>query len=61
MQGPANATDGVPQDDDVSSVRNAQATRDDARLAHERAKALSNRGIVSPVDLQTAERFLEAG
>src|SRR5262245_51853694 len=62
MHGPVtavNGTDGVPQDEDVSSVRNAQATRDDARLAHERAKTLSSRGIISPVDLQTAETRLK--
>ena len=59
MHGPVNGTDGVPQDEEVSSVRNAQATRDDARLAHERAKTLSSRGILSPVDLQTAETRLK--
>src|SRR5262245_10455779 len=59
MHGAGNGTDGVPQDEEVSAVRNAQATRDDARLALERAKTLSSRGILSPVDLQTADTRLK--
>jgi RND family efflux transporter MFP subunit len=59
MLGPVDGTDGVPADDDISSVRNALATRDDARLAETRARTLSSRGLISPVDLQTAETRLK--
>jgi RND family efflux transporter MFP subunit len=59
MHGAVNATDGVPADDEISSVRNAAATRDDARQAEARARTLSNRGLISPVDLQTAETRLK--
>src|SRR5262245_51104066 len=55
MHGAVDAADGIPADEDISSVRNAAATRDDARQAEARAKMLSTRGIISPVDLQTAE------
>lgn len=59
MHGTINGTDGVPADDEISSVRNALATRDDARQAEARARTLSNRGLISPVDLQTAETRLK--
>ena len=57
-----NAPDGndtPPADDEIGSVRNAMANREDARAAADRAKALSSRGIISPVDLQTAETRLK--
>lgn len=59
MHGPVNGTDGAPADDEISSVRNALATRDDAKQAETRARTLSNRGLISPVDLQTAETRLK--
>jgi RND family efflux transporter MFP subunit len=52
-------SDTPPPDDEIGSVRNALANREDARAAAERAKALSARGIISPVDLQTADTRLK--
>ena len=59
MGDPIDGGDGPPPDEEIGSVRNAIANRDDARLAVARAKALSERGIMSPVDLQTAETRLK--
>ena len=51
--------DTPPPDDQIGSVRNAQASRDDARANEERARTLSQRGLMSPVDVQTAETRLK--
>jgi membrane fusion protein (multidrug efflux system) len=51
--------DTPPADDQIGSVRNALANRDEARANAERAKALSARGLISPVDLQTADTRLK--
>src|SRR5688572_14677476 len=59
MHGPINAADAPPPDDEIGSVRNALANREDARASSERAKMLAGRGILSPVDLQTAETRLK--
>jgi RND family efflux transporter MFP subunit len=59
MHGPINAADSPPPDDQIGSVRNAMATRDDAQAAFERAKSLAGRGILSSVDLQAAETRLK--
>jgi len=59
MHGDLDTGDTAPPDDQIGSVRNAMANRDDARANAERAKALAARGIVSPVDLQTAETRLK--
>ncbi|HET7697558.1 MAG TPA: efflux RND transporter periplasmic adaptor subunit [Vicinamibacterales bacterium] len=59
MHGALDGNDTPPADDDIGSVRNALASREDARAAAERAKALSARGLISPVDLQTAETRLK--
>src|SRR3954471_14118871 len=59
MHGPIAGSDEPPPDDEIGSVRNAIAGRDDARASHERAKMLAGRGIISPVDLQTAETRLK--
>ena len=59
MHGPLEGDDTPPPDDQIGSVKNAMANREDARAAAERAKALSGRGIISPVDLQTAETRLK--
>jgi RND family efflux transporter MFP subunit len=50
-----DAGDTPPNDEDIGSVKNALANRDDARANFERAKTLSSRGLMAPVDLQTAE------
>ena len=59
MHGAIDGNDTPPADEEIGSVRNALANREDARAAAERAKALSGRGIISPVDLQTAETRLK--
>jgi len=59
MHGTLDGNDAPPADDDIGSVKNALANREDARAAAERAKALSGRGLISPVDLQTAETRLK--
>ena len=47
--------DTPPNDDEIGSVKNALANRDEARANAERAKTLSSRGLMAPVDLQAAE------
>lgn len=59
MHGPIDAGDTLPADEDIGSVRNAIANRDDARAGAERARTLATRGLISPVDLQTAETRLK--
>lgn len=59
MHGDLNSGDAAPPDDEIGSVRNAMANRDDARANAERAKTLASRGLMSPVDLQTAETRLK--
>ncbi len=48
-----------PPDEQVASVKTAIATLDDAKAAMTRARALADRGILSPVDLQSAETRLK--
>lgn len=48
-----------PPDEQVASVKTAMATLDDAKAAMSRAQALAARGILSPVDLQTAQTRLK--
>jgi RND family efflux transporter MFP subunit len=45
----------VPPDEDVATVRQAAANRDDAKAAYDRANQLNGRGLVSKVDKDTAE------
>lgn len=45
----------VPPDEDVATVRQAAANRDDAKNAYDRAQQLNGRGLVSKVDRDTAE------
>jgi RND family efflux transporter MFP subunit len=59
MHGDLDTGDTAPPDDQIGSVRNAMANRDDARANAERAKTLASRGLMSPVDLQTAETRLK--
>ena len=55
MHGPIDAAETPPPDDQIGSVRNAMASRDDAIASLDRAKMLAGRGILSSVDLQAAE------
>jgi len=50
--------DTPPQDEDIGSVKNALANRDEARANAERAKTLASRGLMAPVDLQAADTRL---
>ena len=59
MHGPISEGDTPPPDDEIGSVRNALANLNDARANGERARTLSGRGLMSPVDLQTAETRLK--
>ena len=49
----------APPDDQVASVRQAMANRDDAKNAYDRAEQLNGRGLVSKVDKDTAETRLK--
>jgi RND family efflux transporter MFP subunit len=48
-----------PADEEVATVRQASANRDDARAAFTRANALGGRGLVSKVDTDTADTRLK--
>lgn len=48
-----------PADDQIASVRQAAANRDDARAAFARAQQLHGRGLLSQVDLDTSETRLK--
>jgi RND family efflux transporter MFP subunit len=48
-----------PPDDQIASIRQATANRDDARAAVARAQQLSGRGLLSQVDRDTAETRLK--
>ena len=48
-----------PADEQIASVRQAMANRDDARAAFARAQQLSGRGLLSQVDRDTAETRLK--
>jgi RND family efflux transporter MFP subunit len=58
MPDPVDAGDAPPDDDQVGSVKNALANRAEARANAERAKTLATRGLISPVDLETADTRL---
>jgi membrane fusion protein (multidrug efflux system) len=49
----------APPDDQVATVRQAMANRDDAKNAYDRAEQLSGRGLVSKVDRDTADTRLK--
>lgn len=59
MHSPITSADPPPPDDQIGSVRNALANREDARASSDRAKMLAERGILSPVDLQAADTRLK--
>jgi RND family efflux transporter MFP subunit len=48
-----------PPDDQIASVRQAMANRDDARSAFERAQELNSRGLLTKADRDTAETRLK--
>ncbi|MEP7305548.1 MAG: efflux RND transporter periplasmic adaptor subunit [Acidobacteriota bacterium] len=48
-----------PPDEQIASVRQAVANRDDARAAYQRAQQLSGRGLLAQVDRDTAETRLK--
>jgi membrane fusion protein, multidrug efflux system len=48
-----------PSDDQIASVRQAAANRDDARNTFKRAQQLHDRGLMSQVDYDTAETRLK--
>jgi RND family efflux transporter MFP subunit len=48
-----------PADEDIATVRQASANRDDARAAYTRADALGGRGLLSKVDTDSAETRLK--
>ena len=48
-----------PEDDQIASVRQAMANRDDARAAFERAQQLNGRGLLTRADRDTAETRLK--
>jgi RND family efflux transporter MFP subunit len=48
-----------PNDEQIASVRQAVANRDDARAAYARAQQLNDRGLLSQVDHDTAETRLK--
>jgi RND family efflux transporter MFP subunit len=48
-----------PADDQIASMRQAAANRDDARNAFERAQLLSTRGLLTQADRDTAETRLK--
>ena len=51
----------LPADEQIASVRQAMANRDDARAAFKRAEQLHGRGLMSQVDYDTAETRLKVG
>jgi RND family efflux transporter MFP subunit len=50
-----------PSDEQIASVRQAMANRDDARNTFKRAQQLHDRGLMSQVDYDTAETRLKVG
>jgi len=50
-----SATRQLPPDDQIASVRQAMANRDDARNTFKRAEQLHGRGLMSQVDYDTAD------
>jgi RND family efflux transporter MFP subunit len=49
----------LPADEEIASVRQAVANRDDARAAFARAQQLAARGLLAQVDRETAETRLK--
>ena len=55
MHGEVTAATALPSDENVAALKTAIANRDDAAASYRRAQVLSGRGLLSPMDLQTAE------
>jgi RND family efflux transporter MFP subunit len=55
MQGPLTESDQPPPDEEIASVKTAQANRDDARANFDRAQNLAGRGLMAPADHLTAQ------
>ncbi len=51
--------DTPPPDDQIGSVKNALANREDALTNADRARTLSARGLISPADMQAADTRLK--
>lgn len=50
-----SASEEAPADEEVATVRQAAANRDEAKSAYDRAQQLNGRGLVSKVDREAAE------
>jgi RND family efflux transporter MFP subunit len=59
MHGTLNDADQPPADEEVASIKTAQANRDDARANFDRAENLSGRGLMAPADYLTAQTRLK--
>jgi RND family efflux transporter MFP subunit len=59
MHNAVNGDAPLPADEQVATVKTAIANLEDARAAMVRAETLNKRGILSPVDLQTAQTRLK--
>jgi HlyD family secretion protein len=59
MAGAVGKADTLPADEEIGSVKNAQATLADARASADRARALAERKMISNSDLETAETRLK--
>jgi membrane fusion protein (multidrug efflux system) len=59
MSDALNDGDKPPADDQIGSVKNALAGREDARANAERAKTLAARGLIAPADMQAADTRLK--
>lgn len=59
LSGTVGKTDALPADEEIGSVKNAQATLTDAKANADRARALAGRKLISNVDLETAETRLK--
>jgi HlyD family secretion protein len=59
MDGPPNDSDQPPADEDIASIKTAQANREDARANFQRAENLAGRGLMAPADYLTAQTRLK--
>jgi len=59
MADPLTDRDAPPPDHEIGSVKNALASREDARANLERAETLSKRGLLPPAEMQAADTRLK--
>ncbi|MEO7275071.1 MAG: efflux RND transporter periplasmic adaptor subunit [Vicinamibacterales bacterium] len=59
MSDPLADGDAPPPDEQIGSVKNALANREDARANLERAETLSKRGLLPPAEMQAADTRLK--